>query len=409
MAFKKKVQILHLPQYLLSFLIKGGSYMSISTGSLKMLFLAIMGVLSLDGSASGPSDSVKLYTPYLKISVAPGEAVDYSIDLINNSESIRDAGISVTGIPSSWNYTIKSGGFNIREISVLPGDKKSFTLRIEVPLKVNRGSYPFQVKAGDLDVLPLTLVVASQGTYKTEFTTRQANMQGTSTSTFNFQTTINNLTADNQHYALAATYPPGWVVTFKPNYQQATSVDVLASGKVDMGIDVNPPDNAKAGTYNIKAMVSTSASTASLDLEVVITGIYGLNLTTPTGLLSTSITAGETKRLDLVVQNTGSIDLTNVKLESGTPINWELSFDPARIDRIAPGESVQVKATLKAYKKAIAGDYVTTMDASTAESTSKISFRVTVKTPMLWGWIGVLIILGALGGIFYLFRKYGRR
>jgi uncharacterized membrane protein len=70
---------------------------------------------------------------------------------------------------------------------------------------------------------------------------------------------------------------------------------------------------------------------------------------------------------------------------------------------------VQVKATLKAYKKAIAGDYVTTMDASTAESTSKITFRVTVKTPMLWGWIGVLVILGALGGVFYLFRKYGRR
>ena len=409
MVFKRKVQILHLPQYSLSLIIIGGFYMSISTVSLKMMFFAIAGILSLNAGASAPSDSVKLYTPYLKISVAPGEAVDYSVDLINNSDVIRDAEITVSGVPASWNYTVKSGGFNVREISVLPGDKKSFTLRIEVPLKVNKGSYRFQVKAGDLDALPLTLIVASQGTYKTEFTTRQANMQGTSTSTFSFQTTINNLTVDNQHYALAADYPPGWIVTFKPNYQQATSVDVLANSKVDMGIDVNPPDNAKAGTYNIKVMVSTSASTASLDLEVVITGTYGLNLTTPTGLLSTSITAGETKRLDLVVLNTGSIDLVNVKLESGAPLNWELAFEPSRIDRIAPGESVQVKATLKAYKKAIAGDYVTTMDASTAESTSKITFRVTVKTPMLWGWIGVLIILGALGGVFYIFRKYGRR
>jgi uncharacterized membrane protein len=351
MAFKKKVRILHLPQYLLSFIIKGGFDMSISTRSLKMLFIAILGFVSFNVNASAPSDSVKLYTPYLKISVAPGEAVDYSVDLINNSAVIRDAEITVSGIPASWNHSVKSGGFNVREISVLPGDKKSFTLRVEVPLKVNRGSYRFQVKAGDLDVLPLTLIVASQGTYKTEFTTRQANMQGTSTSTFNFQTIINNLTADNQHYALTASYPPGWVVTFKPNYQQATSVDVLANGKVDMGIDVNPPDNTKAGTYNIKAMVATSASTASIDLEVVITGTYGLNLTTPTGLLSTSITAGETKRLDLLVRNTGSIDLLNVKLESGTPINWELAFEPSEIDRIAPENRCRSRLPLKHTKR----------------------------------------------------------
>ena len=196
--------------------------MSISTCSLKAIFAAILVCLSLNTNASAPSDSVKLYTPWLKISVAPGEAVDYSVDLINNSAEIIDAGITVSGIPASWNNTVKSGGFNVREISVLPGDKKNFTLRVEVPLKVNRGSYRFLVKAGDYDELPLTLVVASQGTYKTEFTTKQANMQGTSTSTFNFQTTISNLTADNQHYALTADYPPGWVVTFRPNYQQAT-------------------------------------------------------------------------------------------------------------------------------------------------------------------------------------------
>jgi uncharacterized membrane protein len=28
---------------------------------------------------------------------------------------------------------------------------------------------------------------------------------------------------------------------------------------------------------------------------------------------------------------------------------------------------------------------------------------------MLWGWIGVLIIIFALGIVYFLFRKYGRR
>ena len=59
----------------------------------------------------------------------------------------------------------------------------------------------------------------------------------------------------------------------------------------------------------------TYAATASLVLEVVITGSYNIELSTPTGLLSTKITAGDFKRVELVVNNTGSSDLNNIKFE----------------------------------------------------------------------------------------------
>lgn len=383
--------------------------MSGRTYLFRFFLIAFLGTLPLIGNSSVLTGDVKLYTPYLKISVAPGEAVEYSVDLINNSAETKDAEISVSGIPAGWNYTVKSGVFNVRQISVLPNDKKNFTLRVEVPLKVNKGSYHFQIIAGDLDALPLTIIVSAQGTFKTEFTTKQTNMQGNSSAVFNFQASISNLTADNQHYALAADMPAGWIVTFKPNYQQATSIDVLANGKVDVGIDVDPPDKAEAGTYKIHTVASTNATSATLDLEVVITGTYGISLTTPTGLLSTNITAGEKRRLDLVVVNTGSTKLTNIKLTSSAPINWEVVFDPAQLDKIDPGQSAQVGATIKAYKKAISGDYLTNLEASTSEATSKASFRITVKTPMIWGWVGIFVILGALGSVYYLFRKYGRR
>jgi uncharacterized membrane protein len=49
------------------------------------------------------------------------------------------------------------------------------------------------------------------------------------------------------------------------------------------------------------------------------------------------------------------------------------------------------------------------MECKTPEVSSKISFRISVETPLLWGWVGVLIILAALGSVWYLFRKYGRR
>jgi uncharacterized membrane protein len=383
--------------------------MSVRTKLLSLFLSVFLGTFSLISQSSTLVGDVKLYTPYLKVSLPPGESVDYSIDLINNSSEIKNADISVSGIPGSWNYTLKSGAYNIRQISVLPNERKSFNLKVDVPFKVNKGSYHFQVVAGDLDVLPLTIIVSEQGTFKTEFTTNQANMQGNSTSNFSFQTSINNRTADRQHYALSADAPPGWVVTFKPNYQQATSVDIEANSKTEVGIEIDPPDRIEAGTYKIPVRASTNATSASIELEVVITGTYGIVLTTPTGLLSTNITAGEKKRLDLVISNAGSTELRNVKLTSSAPINWEVVFDPAKVDRIEPGKSAEVVVSIKAYKKAIAGDYATNLEAATSEASSKASFRITVKTPMIWGWAGIFIILGALGGVYYLFRKYGRR
>jgi uncharacterized membrane protein len=234
-------------------------------------------------------------------------------------------------------------------------------------------------------------------------------MEGNANSTFSFQTTINNHTAEKQHYAFSADMPQGWAITFKPNYKQATSLDIEANSKADVTIDIDPHDKAEAGTYKIPVRALTNAMSASIDLEVVIKGTYGIALTTTTGLLSTDITAGEKKRFDLVINNTGSTELRNVKLTSGAPMNWEVVFDPVKVDIIEPGKSSGVAGTIKAYKKSIAGDYLTNLEAATSEASSKTSFRLNVKTPMIWGWVGIFLIPGALCGVYYLFRKYGRR
>ena len=84
-------------------------------------------------------------------------------------------------------------------------------------------------------------------------------------------------------------------------------------------------------------------------------------------------------------------------------------FEPKKIDKLEAGQNTEVFAELKADKKAIAGDYVTSITARTPEVTSKVSLRVSVKTPMFWGWVGILVITIAAGSIYYLFRKFGRR
>jgi uncharacterized membrane protein len=111
----------------------------------------------------------------------------------------------------------------------------------------------------------------------------------------------------------------------------------------------------------------------------------------------------------LLIRNTGSAVLKDIRLSSSSPANWSVTFDPKIVDQLQPSVSTIVVATVKASKKAIPGDYETKLFARTPETSSDVTFRISVETPMLWGWIGVLIILIAVGSIYYLFRKYGRR
>jgi len=383
--------------------------MSKFTKSLSLFTFLFSGLFLFDVQANVP-DSVTLFTPYTRISVPPGESINYNIDVLNKSKTeVRDMEISVTGIPRSWNYSLSSGNYKVGQIAVMPEQKQTLSLKVDVPMKVNKGTYRFTVRAGEGVTLPLVVVVTEQGTFETEFTTKQSNMQGHAASSFTFTAELKNRTAEKQLYAFRTNAPRGWNVVFKPNYNQATSVEIEPNSTVNVSIEIKPPVNIQAGTYQIPVIAGTNATSATLNLEVVITGSFNVELTTPTGLLSTDITAGDTKRIALLVRNTGSSALTDVEMTFSAPVNWDVVFEPKKVDRIEAGKDAQVFATIKADKKAIAGDYVTNLEAKTPEVTSKASFRISVKTPMLLGWIGIFIILAALGSVYYLFRKYGRR
>lgn len=382
--------------------------MSMCTVLYRML-LSLAGIVLIFTPATAKDPGVVLYTPYTKIAVPPGQSIDYKIEVINNTSTTQKVDLRVSGLPKDWEYSLKSGGWSVSELAVLPDEKKDFTLRVEVPLKIKKGTYRFNVLAPSLASLPLTVTVSEEGTFKTEFVVKQANLEGNATSNFTFNGELKNRTGEKQLYSLRTTAPRGWMVTFRTGGKQVSSVQIEPNQSENVSIEVKAPEAIAAGSYKIPVTATSSGTSATQELEVVITGSYSLELTTPTGLLSTKITAGDERRVPLLVKNTGSADLRNVKMSYSAPVNWDVVFEPKEIESIAPGESAEVFATIKAYKEAIAGDYVTTLEARVPETSSKASFRVSVKTPMIYGWIGVMIIGGATSGVFYLFRRYGRR
>jgi uncharacterized membrane protein len=363
----------------------------------------------LPAQAANAAGEITVYTARTHIGVAPGEEVSYSVELINNTDTVQRARLSVQGLPQDWEYSIQSGSFPAKEVAVKPDSSQTINVDVSVPLLVDRGVYPFTISAGNGNTLQLALEVTERGTYETELTADQANIEGHADSTFTYSVELRNRTAETQTYALRSQAEQGWQVFFKVSGERVSSVEVESGETKTISVDVTPPTQIEAGTYTIPIVAETSGTSATLELEASIIGRYGIELTTPSGLLSTDITAGNTRKVELLVRNTGTVELTDVSLSSNTPIDWVVEFEPKEIATIAPGESQSVIASITSSDTALAGDYVVSMTANSPEVDSSATFRVTVKTPVIWGWVGILLIAAVIAGLVYLYRKYGRR
>ncbi|QDH81317.1 hypothetical protein FKX85_20705 [Echinicola soli] len=254
-----------------------------------------------------------------------------------------------------------------------------------------------------------TVTGMAQGTgNSSSFTARLINIKAPVSETFRYQATLKNSSPEDIRYALDAKAPEGWRIKFKVSGKQVTSLQMESGKSESINIEVHPAYGAKPAKYDVP-IYAMGKDTLSLGLEAVVEGAYELELTTPTGKLSGEVTEGNSKQVNLKVTNTGSLALSDISMSSKTPPKWEATFSPSTIERLDPGKSTDVVATVTVPEKTLPGDYVNRFTAKTSETNSEAAYRMTVTTSLLSGWIGVLVILIAVGLVYLLIRKFGRR
>jgi len=391
---------------------------NISSPLTKLLLVLPLFLIPFPSHAAPTGQGIILYTPYTSRSVTPGKNLNYKVEVINRTNSIQDVSFSVRGLPSSWEPTFAAGTTPVQQIAIKPKtlgkeNSQNITLKLEIPLKIKKGVYHFKLigktDSGKQFVLPLKVDVTKQGIFKTELQVDQANMEGYSDSNFNYNFTLKNQTASKQNYALTADSPRGWDIRFRVSGDYVTSVNLGSNESKSIYVKVTPPKNAKADKYKLKIKATSGSTSDQVPIEAVIKGKYDLSLTTPTGRLSTEVTAGSKKDVKLSLKNTGTVALHDVKLSSSAPADWNVEFDANQIPKLSPGATTTVVATIQASDKAIAGDYQLKINAKTPEAADNAAFRVTVNKSVAWGSVGILIIILVVGGIGYLFKQYGRR
>jgi uncharacterized membrane protein len=241
------------------------------------------------------------------------------------------------------------------------------------------------------------------------FTSRLINLEATAKETFRFNASLYNGRPRSGIYELHAAAPNGWNTVFRVDGMQLTSFRVDSNKTQDISIEITPGPEVKPGKYPIPVTARTERDTLLLNLEAVVKGSYALELSTPTGLLSDEITEGSRKPIHLTLKNAGTLPLDGLEMAGQSPSKWDVTFEPSKIERLDPGKTMDVTANLHVPDKTIAGDYVTTFTARNNSANANAAFRMTVTTSWLAGWVGVLVLLAAVGIIYYLIRKYGRR
>jgi uncharacterized membrane protein len=380
------------------------------------VLLLVFTVVAAD-AADKPSGVTGLYltTRYPAMTVRAGETTTIDLSLHNFNMPPQEVGLSVPQVASGWKATVLGGGQPIKSAFVEPDSEEKLQLRLEPPSGAGPGDYQFLVEAqgqGNTLKLPITVTIGQELPAKLKLTTNFPALRGTATTSFKFKVTVANDSGRDATINFSADAPKNFQVTYTEAYgtQQLTSIPIEAGKSKDIEASVALPRDTPAGDYKLVLHAKSEAASADLDLSITIIGQPRLSLAGEGGRLSGEAYAGQDSQLTLVAKNDGSEAARDVEFSATAPEGWKTSFDPKELPELDAGKSQSIKVTLTPSARAIAGDYQTTIRASSAGGQSEsANFRITVLTSTVWGAVGIGVIAVALLVVVFAVARFGRR
>ena len=112
--------------------------------------------------------------------------------------------------------------------------------------------------------------------------------------------------------------------------------------------------------------VNAEDASAKADLSLDVVGEPQLRVSGRDGLLSARAVANQQSSIPIVVTNIGTAPADNIALSATAPSGWKVTFEPATIDRLVPGKDAEVQALVTPGDKSLAGDYMTSVRATSA-------------------------------------------
>jgi uncharacterized membrane protein len=355
-----------------------------------------------------------LTTDYPSLAARVGESTTVKLKLQNYDLPPQRIALTIDDVPTGWKAAILGGSMPVT--AAMPGSNENvpLSLRVDIPADAAAGTRRVILHARGADGvadLPIDFTIGQDLPAQLSIKAKLPSLNGTATTSFEYQFTVKNDSDKDLLVKLAAQAPRGFQTSFMEAYgtQELSSVPIEAGKDKDLKVKVTPPGNVTAGDYSVVVAAAAEGAKAESQLAMTITGQPKLRVSGENDRLSAQAEAGNSSPINLIVTNTGSAPAEDIELSSSPPSDWKVVFEPQKIDALQPNEKKTVEALLTPSSKAVAGDYMTTFRASGKGDSTSADFRITVATSTLWGVAGIGIIaislLVAVGAV----ARFGRR
>ena len=205
--------------------------------------------------------------------------------------------------------------------------------------------------------------------------------------------------------------PAGWYGRYKLAADSTESVSKLfieSGDEKTVFLEIIPPYSVEKGDYSFNATVTSSDGVYSEPLDTKITG--SSNMVVFSEKYRYDITKGEAADIPVTISNRGNGEaLTNVRVEVSAPEGWNVRASPATVPSIQPGEKATVYLKVTPPANIAASDYKISVKVISDQEEETDEIRVVISESSLVGIMGLLLLIGACGGVYYFFRKHERR
>jgi len=227
-----------------------------------------------------------------------------------------------------------------------------------------------------------------------------------------YEMTLKNAGRNDDTYTLSVIgLPEQWYARFKESRdatEEVSEIYVPSGEEKSLYLDFIPPYSVGVGEYNFTAVIGSSARQYEENLTLRLRGSYDMR--TYAKSYRHDIDRGETLAFDMTVSNAGTGGaLTNIAVNMSAPQGWRVTVDPASVASLEPGERATVQVTVIPPADIVAGEYQVVALVKSDQDEAEDEYRIVVKEQSYVAVLGLLVMAGVVAGLWYMFRKYGRR
>lgn len=259
----------------------------------------------------------------------------------------------------------------------------------------------------DLGIVPL-----DKDNFYADVKVKSPSLMATVGSTPQYEIVLQNVGRADDTYTLGVEgLPDQWYARFKEAQdatEDVTEAYIQAGDEKTLYLEVIPPYSVDVGEYNFTAVIGSVARSYEENLTLRLRGTYDLQLYSPS--YRSEISPGDTTSFPLTLTNGGTGGtLTDLNINISAPEGWQVKVDTPSVASLGPGEQKKVTMTVIPPADIVAGEYKLIAQVKCDQAEEKDEFRVVVQEQSYIALIGLLVVLGVVGGLWYMFRKYGRR